>query len=139
MLSVFDQAEELMAEAQRNEFGDGYTFYPMIKRPNRRAVGDTSRLPFDFCAIWFSPSKMTDIDKNNIVDRRSHMRFTAHSQTTPMITVAICDLAYEPKQWDFVVRATNGNIYEITDLHPSGHSTIDLILSAVEGPYNLTD
>ena len=139
MLTPFDQIESRAFGRIRDRFGSSWTYLPMKKRPNKRAVVDNSRSQFDFCAILYTDSQKLDLDKNERIDRVGRgkgMSYQSVSSKSLRLNVQLCDLQVEPRQFDVVRRNEDDRVYEITDISPEGHSDVYFDLVEIEGPYS---
>jgi len=137
-LSAFDQMEARLAADFMRHFGSTITIVPMRSRPNKPAVLDASRKKVTLCGAVYAVHRLSDMDKNSRIDRANKtksMSFNNVSTSDIKVTVNVCDLETEPRQHDAVIREGVSQAYEITDVRRNGQSSIDLILSEVEGPF----
>lgn len=141
MLTPFDQIEARGLRAQQGVFGTPIQIIPMKDRPNKRPVRDHSREVMDICGTFVIAGTLNDMDKNSRIDRagrKGSMSFNNISTKNIRLNLLLCDLAYIPKQFDAVIRLSDGQVYEVMDISPSGHSDINFLLNEVEGPYGHT-
>lgn len=140
MFTAFDEIESQGIGELQGVFGSAFTFIPMKTRPNKRPVRDRSREAFDICGILNIKSLQSDMDKNTRIDRaggKRSMSFNNVSLKEVNLNVRNCDLLWVPQQFDAVIRAADGQVYEVMNLFPTGFSDLDIKLNEVEGPYGI--
>jgi hypothetical protein len=138
MLTEFDRIESRMLVDMQKSFGSPWALVPMKSRPNRQPVQDASRDVLEICGILYEDHAMSDLDKNGRIDkagRKKSMSFNSFSAKSIILNLRICDLPWEPRQFDMAICKANGREYEILDVQPSGHSDVNLRLSEKGGPY----
>jgi len=141
MPSVFDRIETNMARDMMCAFGSDVTIVPMKARPNKPSVRDTSRATVTLKGAFYDPHTLSDMDKNSRIDRANKTKSMSYNSVSTKhlrVTVNLCDLIDEPKQFDAVIRVGVQQAYEITDLYKNGSSAMDLVLSEVEGPFEVS-
>ncbi|MFG6500151.1 hypothetical protein [Sulfitobacter sp. 1A15106] len=140
MLTDFDKIEARMLGDSFKVFGQPFQIVPMKTRPNKRPVRDHGRDPFELCGVKYETNQLNDLDKNGRIDRAGKriggMSFNNMSTKSIRLNVRLCDMPYEPRQFDAVICVRSGKVYEVLDIEATGHSDAYLKLSEVEGPYD---
>jgi hypothetical protein len=115
------------AQAHRDileEFGEMFTVKPMTQKPNYGSVADPSRPVAAFSAAfsWEAQSVKVAGDDTNVSSRN------------PTASYMRCDLPYNLRRTDVLVRHFDGSMFEITDVKPDGMSgaKAELVQSGVQ-------
>ncbi|MBU4531251.1 MAG: hypothetical protein KUA43_13895 [Hoeflea sp.] len=119
MISAWDQSEDQLQASQEEEFGEFFSYEPRLQRPNKPTMADPVR-PVVNClpAVFMNPHE----------NERMRLYQTTISTRNPSIEVRGCNLPFEIKQGDQLVRLRSQQRYEITNIRPNGYGVIKLDL-----------
>ena len=119
MRSAWDDDEDDLQAAQEETFGEYFRYEPRVARPNKPTVADPSR-PVVNClpVVFMNPHE----------NERLRLNQTTISSSNPTIEIRACNLQFDVKQHDVIVRLRSQQRYEITNIRPNGHGVLKLDL-----------